>query len=87
MVEKLSEKVSDAISIGESTSKAYSLDFTDVKKVGRHLLIVSVAAALSALIDNVGSLNFGIYTTILIPIISTVLNTAMRYVKSNDEDK
>lgn len=74
------------LAIGESVSKAFSLDMTDIKKVGRHAIIVGVSAAISVLIDNVGNLNMGPYTAILIPIISSGLNAAMRFVKSNDSE-
>lgn len=70
--------------LGESVSKSYSFDYTDALKVVRHAAIVGAAAALTVAIENVGGMNFGSATPVLLPIISIALNAAMRYIKSND---
>jgi hypothetical protein len=70
--------------LGKSVSKAYSFDYTDILKVARDAVIVGTAAALTVAIENVGRMNFGTVTPILLPIISIALNAAMRYIKPNN---
>jgi len=68
----------------QNTSGAFSLDLTDVKKLGIHALLVGVAAALTVAVDSLGSLNLGAYTAVVVPIVSIGLNTALKWIRAND---
>lgn len=72
------------LDLGVSLSKSFQFDRVDAMKVVRHAVVVGVAAGLGVLVDSVGGMNFGVYTALLVPVISSALNAAMRYVKSNE---
>jgi len=69
--------------IGPSTSEAFKLDLTDVKKIGINALIAAAGAGIAVLVDNVGQLNLGPYTALVAPVIIMGLNTLQKWMKSN----
>jgi uncharacterized membrane protein YhhN len=64
-------------------SKSFSLDMTDAVSLLKNALLVAVAAFLTALVNGVGSLDLGSYTTLIIPMVTVALDTVLKWVKNN----
>jgi len=64
-------------------SKSFSLDMTDAISLLKNALLVAVAAFLTALVNGVGSLDLGSYTTLIIPMVTVALDTVLKWVKNN----
>lgn len=63
------------------TSKAFSLDLTDVKKVVLNAALVAASAGLTYLANNAGNLNLGPSAAFVVPMIVVVLQTSARWVQ------
>jgi hypothetical protein len=71
------------LSVGPSTSKAFAIDMVDVKKVVINALMTGAATAVLYLSGTITSFDFGIYTPIVLPMVSAALEFAYRFLKSN----
>lgn len=68
-------------------SKSFSLDMVDVWSLLKNALLVAVAAFLTALMNGLGNLDLGQYTALIIPMVTVVLDTVIKWAKNNsDED-
>lgn len=73
------------INLGASTSPSNTINSVDVKKILRDAVIVGVGASLTFLLDSVHVIDFGVYTPLLVPILTTALNTAVKWIKDNSK--
>ena len=64
-------------------SKKFSLDATDIGKLGRNAILVAVSAALTYVASNIGDLDLGTIGPLVVPIISTVLDSAITWIRDN----
>jgi hypothetical protein len=64
-------------------SKAYSVDVSDLVKVGKNALLVGVAALLTYLGENLANLDLGNASALVVPIVVVAINTVVRWVKDN----
>lgn len=63
-------------------SKKFKLDMADLAGVGKNALLVGGAAALAYVAQNLSSLDLGV-AALAVPVISVVLDTAIKWMKDN----
>lgn len=66
-----------------STSAGGKLDLTDVGKLVRNAGIVGVGAALAYMVGNVGNIDIGSATMVVVPVCTFLLDAVYRYFKDN----
>ena len=64
-------------------SQKFSLDATDVGKLGRNALLVGISAALTYVAGNLTNIDLGALGPLLVPIISTALDSAITWIRDN----
>jgi len=64
-------------------SQKFSLDAADIGKLGRNAVLVGISAALTYAASQLGNLELGALGPLLVPIISTVLDSAITWIKDN----
>ena len=64
-------------------SKAFSLNINDFKKLGINGFLVGLAAGLTYVGANISELDLGSTGLVAVPIISILLNAAVKWTKSN----
>ena len=62
-------------------SDKYSLNLVDLKSIGRGLLITLGGAALTYLAENVGKVNFGTMTPVVVALLAALINTARKWLQ------
>lgn len=67
----------------EPKSKRFALDLTDFWGVGKNALLVSAAAGLAYVANNLGELDLGAMTAVVVPIAAIVLDSAIKWLKNN----
>ena len=67
-------------------SKKYSLNGADLKKLGLNTLFVSLAAGLTYLGAEVGNIDWGTSTALIVPIATLLLGTATQWAKDNKKE-
>lgn len=77
------KEVLKKLAVGASTSGAFQLNITDLKKLGVNAILVGAASTLLYLSNGIKSEDFGVLTPIVIPLISAALESAYRWVKDN----
>lgn len=66
-----------------SESPSISVDKVDVIKSLRTAIFVGAAGMITYLLSNVGHIDFGQYTAVVVPALTFVLELAHRYLKDN----
>ena len=64
-------------------SQKFSLDATDISNLGRNAVLVGISAALTYAASQLGNLELVTLGPLLVPIISTVLDSAITWIKDN----
>lgn len=64
-------------------SGAYSLNTSDLLSMGKNALLVGAAAMLTYLGENMGQLDLGSATALIVPIVAIALNAGVKWVKDN----
>ena len=64
-------------------SKKFSLDAADVGKLGKNALLVGISAALTYVAGNLANIDLGALGPLLVPIISTALDSAITWIRDN----
>jgi len=64
-------------------SKKFSLDVADIAKLGRNAILVGLSAGLAYIAGNLSDLDIGTLGPLIVPIISTVLDSAITWLKDN----
>jgi hypothetical protein len=67
----------------ENKSPAFSLNLTDVAVISKNALLVAVAAGLTYVVENIGSLDLGATGVMLVPVVTVVINTLVKWAKNN----
>ena len=62
-------------------SKKFSLDAADVGKLGKNALLVGISAALTYVAGNLANIDLGALGPLLVPIISTALDSAITWIR------
>lgn len=64
-------------------SKSFSLNTSDLKRVGINGLLVGLAATLTYFGTNLAELDLGASTMVVVPIVSILLDAAVKWAKNN----
>lgn len=64
-------------------SPAFSLNVTDVLEISKNTALVALAAGLTYLGENLGNMDLGTTGVMLVPIVSVVINTLVKWAKNN----
>lgn len=67
-------------------SAKFNLDAGDLIKVLKNGLLVAVAAFLTYIMNNIQVIDLGQYTALLIPIVTLVLDTVIKWAKDNSQN-
>ena len=81
----LPNKICAACNKAFSWWKKWSLNWADGKKLGLNTLFVSLAAGLTYLGTQVGNIDWGSATALVVPIAALLLGTATQWAKDNSE--
>ena len=65
------------------TSKAFSINVADFRRVGINGLLVGLAATLTFVGGNIAVVDFGASGMVIVPIISILLDAAVKWAKNN----
>ena len=65
------------------TSKAFSINVADLRRVGINGLLVGLAATLTYVGGNIADVDFGASGMVVVPIISILLDAAVKWAKNN----
>ncbi len=69
--------------MADNNSPAFSLNVADVVDIAKNTALVALAAGLTYLGENLGSLDLGNAGVMLVPIAAVVINTVVKWAKSN----
>jgi len=64
-------------------SKPFKLDMSDTVDLVKTAVLVGVAAAVTYVADNLGSLDLGMWTGMIVPVVAVGLQSVLKWVKDN----
>ena len=64
-------------------SKAFSLNWTDLRNLGKNAGLVGVAAALTYIGQNMASLDLGSSGIVAVPIVAILIDAAVKWANNN----
>lgn len=67
----------------DNNSPAFTLNLTDVAVIGKNALLVAVAAALTYVGENISDLDLGATGVMIVPVVTVVINTLVKWAKNN----
>ena len=67
-------------------SKSFALDVSDIVVLFKNALLVAVAAFLTAIVNNIGQLDLGGYTPLVVPMVTVILDTIIKWPKDNTKN-
>jgi len=67
-------------------SKSFALDVSDIVVLFKNALLVAVAAFLTAIVNNIGQLDLGGYTPLVVPMVTVILDTIIKWTKDNTKN-
>lgn len=68
-------------------STQYSLDKEDVINLAKNALLVGLSATLTYVGENLSSLDLGSVGIMLVPVVSVLIDTAVKWAKNNTKNK
>ena len=71
------------LAVGASSSSAFKINFTDLKKIAVNALLVGAATTVLYLSGHLSSTDFGVYTPIVVPVLAGALDAVYRFLKDN----
>lgn len=71
------------LAVRASTSTAFSINTTDLKKVLINALMVGASTAVLYMSSNLSSVSFGALTPVIVPLVTAGLELVYRYLKNN----
>ena len=66
-------------------SKKFTLNWLDIRRIGKNAALVGIAAALTYVAGNLDQIDLGFVGTLLVPIIAVGLDTAIKWLKDNKD--
>ena len=66
-----------------TNSPAFSLNVNDVVSIAKNTLLVAIAAGLTYLGENLVNLDLGATGVMLVPVVTVVINTFVKWAKNN----
>jgi hypothetical protein len=67
----------------QNGSPAFALNTSDLISVGKNALLVGLAAVLTYVGDNMGKLDLGSMSALVVPVVVVVLNSVIKWAKDN----
>ena len=67
-------------------SKAFSLNWIDVKNLGKNAGLVGIAAALTYVGQNLGGLDLGASGIVAVPILAILIDAVVKWSNNNVKD-
>ena len=67
-------------------SKAFSLNWIDVKNLGKNAGLVGIAAALTYVGQNLGGLDLGASGIVAVPILANLIDAVVKWSNNNVKD-
>lgn len=67
----------------EPKSKRFSLDKADFWGLIRNAGLVGAAAGLAYIANNLGELDLGALTAVIVPVVAVVLDSTIKWLKNN----
>ena len=67
-------------------SKAFSLNWIDVKNLGKNAGLVGIAAALTYVGQNLGGLDLGASGIVAVPILAILIDAGVKWSNNNVKD-
>ena len=67
-------------------SKKVTLDLTDLWGLAKNAILVGGAAAVTYVMQNLGTLDLGDMGALLVPVIAVALDTVVKWLKNNQKD-
>jgi len=64
-------------------SPAFTLNSGDAVTIGKNALLVAVAAGLTYLGENLADLDLGTTGVMIVPVVSVIINTLVKWAKNN----
>lgn len=64
-------------------SKAFTLNAADLVALGKNAALVGVAAGLTYVVQNIGTVDLGAAGPLVVPILVVGLDTAIKWLKDN----
>lgn len=64
-------------------SPAFTLNVTDVVNIGKNAALVAIAAGLTYVGENLGDMDLGATGVMLVPVVTVVINTLVKWAKNN----
>lgn len=71
------------LAVGASSSSAFKINLTDLKKMFVNALLVGAATAVLYVSGHLSSADFGVYTPIIVPVLVGALDAVYRFLKDN----
>lgn len=68
-------------------SKAFTLNTNDLLNLGKHALLVGLAAVLTFVGENISDVDLGTTGVMLVPVISVAIDTFVKWVKNNTKEE
>lgn len=66
-------------------SKSFSLNGADLVSLGKNALLVAGAAGLTYVASNLGSLDLGATGALIVPVVTVVLDSLIKWMKDNSK--
>ena len=70
----------------DDTSKPNKVDVTDIAKILRDGGIMAVVAFLTFLVDNVGLIDFGEHSVLVVTVVTAIAQFARKFLTDNGKD-
>ena len=67
-------------------SPKYNLNSADVYNLGKNAVLVAVAAGLTYVAQNLGNLELGELGVLVVPVISTAIQSMITWIRDNSEN-
>ena len=71
------------LAVGASSSTAFKINFTDLKKITVNAIMVGAATTVLYVSGHLSSADFGVYTPIIVPVLAGALDAVYRFLKDN----
>lgn len=66
-------------------SKKFTLNWLDIRRIGKNAALVGIAAALTYVAGNLNQIDLGSAGALFVPIIAVGLDTAIKWLQENKD--
>lgn len=74
------------LAVGASSSSAFKINFTDIKKIAVNAIMVGAATTVLYVSGHLNNVDFGVYTPIVVPLLAGALDVVYRFLKDNTSE-